>query len=307
MDRLIAMQVFVEVARRNSFTAASQELNLSRAMVTRYIAELEDWLGARLLQRSTRKVTLTDAGASCLARCQQMLEMAAQTREEVGLRDGQLRGQLRITTSMSFGMAQLAPAISDFLAQHQQIHIDLQLGDRAVNLIEERIDLAIRITNDPDPGLIARRLADCHSVIVASPGYLSRHGQPRQPADLQQHHCLSYSQFGRSEWRLRRGEEEAIVQVQGRLSANEAVALMQACRHGAGLAMQPYYLVRPLLESGELQVLLPDWQPASLGIYALYPSRRQLPLAMRTLLDFLQQHFASPAPWDQPSASLPVS
>ena len=306
MDRLIAMQVFVEVARRGSFTAASEELQLSRAMVTRYIAELEDWLGARLLQRSTRKVTLTDAGASCLARCQQMLELAAETREEVGLRDGQLRGQLRITTSMSFGMAQLAPAISDFLAEHQQIRIDLQLGDRAVNLIEEGIDLAIRITNDPEPGLIARRLADCASVIVATPAYLARHGQPRQPADLGQHHCLSYSQFGRSEWRLRRGEEEAVVKVHGRLSANEAVALLQACRHDAGLAMQPYYLVKPLLDSGELVVLLPDWHPTSLGIYALYPSRRQLPLAMRTLLDFLQQRFAPIPPWEQPvSASTP--
>jgi DNA-binding transcriptional LysR family regulator len=300
MDRLIAMQVFIEVARRGSFTAASEELDLSRAMVTRYIAELEDWLGARLLQRSTRKVTLTDAGASCLARCQQMLELAAETREEVGLRDGQLRGQLRITTSMSFGMAQLAPAISDFLAEHPQIRIDLQLGDRAVNLIEEGVDLAIRITNDPEPGLIARRLADCASVIVAAPAYLAQHGQPLQPADLGQHHCLSYSQFGRSEWRLRRGEEEALVKVHGRLSANEAVALLQACRHGAGLAMQPYYLVKPLLHSGELVALLPDWQPVSMGIYALYPSRRQLPLAMRTLLDFLQQRFTPTPPWEQP-------
>ncbi|WP_089085720.1 LysR family transcriptional regulator [Aquitalea magnusonii] len=306
MDRLIAMQVFVEVARRGSFTAASQELDLSRAMVSRYIAELEDWLGARLLQRSTRSVTLTDAGASCLARCQQMLELAAQTREEVGLRDGQLRGQLRITTSMSFGMAQLAPAISDFLAEHQQIRIDLQLGDQAVNLIEEGIDLAVRITNAPEPGLIARRLAECASVIVAAPDYLARHGQPQQPADLKEHHCLSYSGFGRSEWCLRRGQEEVLVKVDGRLSANEAMALLQACRHGAGLAMQPYYLVKPLLQSGELVALLPDWQPTSLGIYALYPSRRQLPLAMRTLLDFLQQHFAPTPPWEQPAAASSV-
>ena len=292
MDRLTAMQVFVEVARRGSFTAASRELDLSRAMVTRHIAELEDWLGARLLQRSTRSVTLAGAGNSCLAHCQQMLELAAQTREEVGLRDGQLRGQLRITTSMSFGMAQLAPAITDFMSRHPQLRIDLQLGDRAVNLIEEGIDLAIRITNDPEPGLIARRLAECHSVIVASPAYLARYGQPQQPADLREHHCLSHSRVGRSEWRLYRDNKEEVVRVNARLSANETMALLQACRHGAGLAMQPLYLVQDLLAQGELIAVLPDWQPASMGIHALYPSRRQLPLAMRSLLDFLQQHFS---------------
>ena len=299
MDRLIAMQVFVEVARRGSFTAASQELDLTRAMVSRYIAELEQWLGARLLQRSTRSVTLTDAGHDCLSRCMQLLELAEQTRVEVGLRDGQLRGRLRITTSTSFGMAQLADAISDFLLEHPQIHIDLHLGDRTVSLIEEGIDLAIRITNDPEPGLIARRLADCESVIVASPAYLARHGVPQQPADLARHHCLSYSQFGRSEWCLRRGNEETIVKVTGRLSANEALALLQACRNGSGLAMQPRYLVHELVDRGELQVVLANWQPTRLGIYALYPSRQQLPLAMRAMLDFLQQRFAPPSPWDQ--------
>ena len=174
MDRLIAMQVFVEVARRGSFTAASHELDLSRAMVSRYIAELESWLGARLLQRSTRSVTLTDAGASCLARCQQMLALAEQTREEIDLRDGQLRGQLRITTSMSFGMAQLAPAIADFMTQHPHIHIDLQLGDRAANLIEERIDLAIRITNNPEPGLVARMIPSSRNRPLASSRLESR-------------------------------------------------------------------------------------------------------------------------------------
>lgn len=307
MDRLIAMQVFVEVARRGSFTAASHELDLSRAMVSRYIAELESWLGARLLQRSTRSVTLTDAGANCLARCQQMLELAEQTREEIDLRDGQLRGQLRITTSMSFGMAQLAPAIADFMASHPHIHIDLQLGDRAANLIEERIDLAIRITNDPEPGLVSRRLGECHSVIVAAPAYLAQHGTPQQPAELSRHACLSYSQFGRSEWQLHRGETETTVRMDSRLSANEAVVLLQACRHGAGLALQPCYLVQSLLDSGELIAVLPEWRPVSMGIHALYPSRRQLPLAMRVLLDFLQQRFATAAPWAQAATSSPVS
>ncbi len=296
MDRLTAMQVFTEVARLGSFTAAGDELDMSRAMVTRYIAALESWLGARLLQRSTRSVTLTDAGADCLTRCQEMLRLAEGAREEAGLRDGQLRGQIRLTTSMSFGMAQLAPMISRFLALYPQVRIDLQMSDRAVNLIEERIDLALRITNEPDPGLVGRRLGDCASMIVASPAYLAAHGTPLEPSDLARHHCLSYSHFGRSEWTLTRGEERVTARVNGRLSANEAVALLQAARHGAGIALQPTYLVEPLVASGELTALLPDWTPVSMGIYALYPSRRQLPLTLRTLLDFLQTHLQA-QPW----------
>ncbi|OWY40025.1 LysR family transcriptional regulator [Xenophilus sp. AP218F] len=299
MDRLTAMQVFAEVAQRGSFTAAGDELDMSRAMVTRYIAELEDWLGVRLLQRSTRKVTLTDAGTACLARCQQMLELAGEVQADASQRDGEVRGMLRLAASTSFGQAELAAAVGDFLALHPQVRIDLLLGDRSVNLIEERVDLAIRITNEPDPGLVARKLCECRSLAVASPAYLARVGAPARPADLAQHHCLSYSNFGRSEWRFSRGGQEEAVRVGGRLSANEATALLQATLAGAGVSLQPSYLAAPLVADGRLRALLPEWEPARLGIYALYPSRRLLPLAVRALLDFLLARFSGPcAPWD---------
>ncbi|KUM03038.1 LysR family transcriptional regulator [Chromobacterium subtsugae] len=301
MDRLTAMQVFAEVAQLGSFTAAGDKLDMSRPMVTRYVDELEQWLGVRLLQRSTRKVTLTDAGLACLARCQQMLELAAEVRADASQRDGQVRGLLRVTASTSFGQAVLAGAIAEFSERHPQLRVDLQLGDRTVNLIEERIDLAIRITNEPDPGLVGRRLCDCRSLAVASPAYLARHGVPRHPLELEAHRCLSYSNFGRSEWRFQQGAEEALrVRVSGRISANEASALLSAALAGAGVSLQPSYLAAPYVRRGELVTLLPGWEPAVLGIHALYPSRRLLPLALRGLLDFLAERFSGPqAPWDR--------
>ncbi|UTH73396.1 LysR family transcriptional regulator [Chromobacterium sp. IIBBL 290-4] len=299
MDRLTAMQVFAEVAQLGSFTAAGDKLDMSRPMVTRYVEELEQWLGVRLLQRSTRKVTLTDAGLACLARCQQMLELAAEVRADASQRDGQVRGLLRVAASTSLGLAVLGEAVAAFCERHPQLRVDLQLGDRTVNLIEERIDLAIRITNEPDPGLVGRRLCDCRSLLVASPAYLAAHGVPAQPQALESHRCLSYSNFGRSEWRLTRGAEEARVRVAGNISANEASALLAATLAGAGISMMPSYLAAKPVRAGELIALLPDWQPPLLGIHALYPSRRLLPLSLRSLLDFLVERFGGQtAPWD---------
>lgn len=292
MDRLTAMKVFCEVAASGSFSATADKLDMSRAMVTRYIGELETWLDARLLQRTTRKVTLTDAGESCLRRSQQMLSLMDNIEEETLRHDGELRGQLRLTCSMSFGFAHLAAAISDFLAQHPQLKIDLNVSDRAVNLVEERIDLAIRISSEPDPMLIARPLARCDSVLVASPGYLAKHGIPQSPAALTQHGCLSYANFGRSIWSFQRGDEHEQVAVSSRFSANEATVLLHAALADGGIALQPTYLAKPYLDNGQLIALLTDWQVPAMTIYALYPSRRHLSPAVRALLDFLVERFA---------------
>ena len=218
-----------------------------------------------------------------------------------GLLARSMRGLLRVTASTSCGQAVLAEAIAEFSERHPQLRVDLQLGDRTVNLIEERIDLAIRITNEPDPGLVGRRRCGCRSLVVASPAYLARHGVPSHPLELEQHRCLSYSNFGRSEWRFQQGAEEALrVRVSGRISANEASALLSAAQAGAGVSLQPSYLAAPFVRRGELVALLPGWEPEVLGIHALYPSRRLLPLALRGLLDFLAERFDGPqAPWDR--------
>lgn len=296
MDRLTAMRVFVAVASNGSFSATADQLDMSRAMVTRYVGTLEQWLGARLLQRTTRSVTLTDAGETCLRRSQQMLALVDDVEQETSRHDTALRGQLRVTCSISFAYAQLAAALSDFLKLHPQLKIDLNASEGALNLVEARIDLAIRISAEPDPALIGRVLAPCASVLVASPDYLAAQGTPSVPADLETHQCLSFANFGKSTWSLRRGEESCEVRVRSQLSANEATALLQAALAGGGVAMQPTYLANPHLASGRLLAVLPEWQPPDMSIYALYPSRRHLSPAVRALLDFLVQRFAS-LPW----------
>ena len=296
MDRLTAMQVFVEVAHSGSFSATADKLDMSRAMVTRYVGALEQWLGVRLLQRTTRSVTLTDAGENCLRRSQQMLALVQDVEEETQSHDGALRGQLRITCSMSFAYAQMAAAVVDFLQLHPQLKIDLNASEGALNLVEARIDLAIRISAEPDPALIGRVLAPCTSVLVASPAYLAAHGVPQLPADLATHRCLSYANFGKSVWTFSRGDDHARVSVGSYFSANEATALLQGVLAGGGIALQPSYLANPHLQDGSLQVVLPDWKVPDMAIYALYPSRKHLSPAVRALLDFLVERFAQ-VPW----------
>ncbi|MCT9811919.1 LysR family transcriptional regulator [Acidovorax sp. Be4] len=296
MDRLTAMQVFVEVARSGSFSATADKLDMSRAMVTRYVGTLEQWLGARLLQRTTRSVTLTDAGESCLRRSQQMLALMDNVQEETHRHDGVLRGQLRITCSVSFAYAQMAAAVVDFLQLYPALKIDLNASEGALNLVEARIDLAIRISAEPDPTLIGRVLAPCSSVLVASPAYLRAHGVPQLPADLAAHRCLSYANFGKSLWKLQRRDAYEEVSVGSHFSGNEATAMLQAALAGGGIAMQPTYLANPHLRQGSLEAVLPQWALPSMDIYALYPSRKHLSPAVRALLDFLVERFAQ-IPW----------
>ncbi|MDI4634650.1 LysR family transcriptional regulator [Pelomonas sp. V22] len=292
MDRLTAMRVFVEVAASGSFSAAAERLDMSRAMVTRGVATLEQWLGARLLQRTTRSVTLTDAGEHFLRRSQQMLALMSDVEDETSSQGDLLRGQLRITCSMSLAYAEVAAAVVDFLQLHPQLKIDLNASEGALNLVEARIDVAIRISAEPDPALIGRVLAPCASVLVASPAYLARAGLPKAPADLAAHRCLSYANFGKSQWLLTRGEERAQVGVSSHFSANEATALLRAALAGGGVALQPRYLAHPHLADGSLQRVLPDWAPPDMAIYALYTSRRHLSPAVRAWLDFLAERFA---------------
>jgi DNA-binding transcriptional LysR family regulator len=298
MDRLTAMQVFSEVAQRGSFTAAADQLGMTRMMVTRYVTDLEQWLGTRLLQRSTRRISLTAAGESCLLRCRQMLELSADMQDGFDQQGRKPKGPLRITTSMSFGIAHLAAAISDYLVQYPEVSVEMLMVDRSVNLIEDRVDLAVRISGELDPSLVARRIAPCRSVVCAAPGYIERHGLPKSPADLSRHNCLTYSNFGKGEWRFACGSEQVNVPVSGNLSANEAAVLTQATLAGAGVALQPTYLVGPLIQSGQLLKLLPAWSPPELTIWGVYLSRKHLPASLRTMLNFLVERFGGQPVWE---------
>jgi len=303
MDRLEAMKVFAAVVDSGSQTAAAQRLDLSRPVVSRYLAELEEWAGARLLHRTTRRFTLTPAGNEVLAKCRQMLELAQDVPVAAAARDGGPRGLLRITVSTSFGQAQLVAAMNEFVTLNPGVAVDLMLLDRAVNLVDERIDLAIRITNDLDPNLIARRLTVCRSVICASPAYLRAHPALRRVEDLGQHNCLTHSHYGTTLWEFdvvsQAGAEPASVAVSGNISANDSIALAMAARGGAGVAMLPTYVAAPLIRSGELLALLPNARPRELSIHALYTSRKHMSSALRAALDFLVERFPAEPLWDR--------
>ncbi|MGH8050829.1 MAG: LysR family transcriptional regulator [Arenimonas sp.] len=293
MDRLTAMRVFTQVAGRGSFSATANQLDLSRAMVTRCIRELEEWLNVRLLQRTTRKVTLTDAGEQFLRRCQQILTLTDEVLEETATASRELRGQLRLTCGASFGHAQMASAIADFLALHPQLKIDMNVSDTSINLVDARVDLAIRISNNPDPMLIARRLASCASVLVASPDYLQQYGMPTSPDSLVHHRCMTHTIAGRYLWQFTRAGETVKVEIKSHFSANETTVVLHASLASGGISLQPTYLANEYIAAGKLLVLLPEWSVPELAINALYPSRRHLPAALRAFLDFLVKRFES--------------
>lgn len=299
MDRLIAMRVFVTVVDLGSQSAAADHLDLSRPVVSRYLAELEEWVGARLMHRTTRKLSLTAAGNETLPRCRQLLELADDLQASVSVPDAALRGLLRISVSTSFGQAQLASAVSEYVRRYPQVKIDLQMLDRTVNLVDEGIDLAIRTSNDLDPSLIARKLTVCRSVLCASPAYLHEHPAPQQVDDLRQHNCLSHAYYGKSLWHFKVQGEAVSIPVQGNISANEASTLLSATLAGAGISLLPSYLVGCAVRRGELVQLLPESEPLALNIYAVYASRKHMPATLRSMLDFLSERFTEVPSWDK--------
>ncbi|MBP6562337.1 MAG: LysR family transcriptional regulator [Neisseriaceae bacterium] len=293
MDRITAAKVFMTIVEQGSLSGAASVLDMSRAMVTRYLAQMERWAKARLLHRTTRRLTLTDAGEQALIRCDKILALAAEIDLIEDQNTHEPHGLLRISCAQSLGQSVMMPAVTAFLAQHPAVRIDLNIDNQAVNLVESRIDLALRITNDLDPNLIAKPLATCHSVVCATPAYLAQHGTPKTLADLSQHNCLTYSYFGKSLWAFqhpKHPEPEAVL-VSGNLSANESVVLLHAVLAHAGISLQPRYSVKAALADGTLVALLPEHQPQPMGVYGIYASRKHMPQALRALLDFLSQWF----------------
>ncbi|MGJ0624298.1 LysR family transcriptional regulator [Xenorhabdus bovienii] len=299
MDRITAAQVFVTIVEQGSLVAAAERLDISRAMVSRYLAEMEKWAGVRLLHRTTRKISLTSAGENAYQRSLKLLELAETMPVQQSLESQTLRGLLRVSCSQSLGTSALSVAIPEFMRRYPQIAVNLQINNKVINLVEERIDLAIRITNNLEPNLIARPLSICHSVVCAAPSYLDGKIIPQKPTDLASHNCLTYNFFGKSLWLFEKQHEQYSVPVSGTLSANESTVLMEATLQGAGIAMQPYYSAAPYLISGQLVELLPDYQPQAMGIYGIYASRQNMSVTLRTLLDFLVDWFANAPHWQQ--------
>lgn len=297
MDKIKASEVFVTIVKQGSMIKAADYLGMSRAMVTRYLNEMEEWAGVRLLHRTTRKQSLTSVGEMVYEQSLQLLEMAERIPANTPKERHQISGLVRITSSQSLANSILSVAICEFMQRYPLIAVDLQITNQTVNLVEERIDIALRITNHLEPNLIARSLATCLSVVCAHKDYLAKKGVPQTPDELAQHQCLTYRFFGRSLWEFNLDDERYSVPVGGNLSANESVVLLQATLKGAGISLQPYYSAKPYLDNGELEQVLSDYQAQPMGIYAVLASRQNMPAAVRVLLDFLVEWFASSPYW----------
>ena len=292
VDRLTAARVFVDVAGTHSFTATAKRLDMSRPMVTRYVDAMESWLGVRLLNRTTRKVSLTSAGERCLNDVQGWLEQAQALQNQL-MELNELTGKVRLTASVSFGLAQLVPAIQPFMDKHPRVEIEVDIEDRPVDMVAERIDLAIRITPNPDPALIGRPIAKCDSVLVASQAYLANRPPIEAPADLIEHQCLGHTNFERNVWHLSQDGRHESVEVKCRLTSNEVTVLLDAAVQGMGISIQPTYLANHALDQGTLVRVLPQWQPKAMDIYVLYPSRKHLSPTVRALIDHLAEYYSS--------------
>ena len=299
MDLLTSMNVFTHVAEAHGFTAASSRLGLSRAAVSKHIAQLEAHLGGQLLQRTTRRVSLTEIGQAYYTRCKAILEDVTEAECLVSGLSSEPRGTLRVNVPMTFGLRQIAPLLGRFTAQYPQLHIDLSFSDRLVDVVEEGYDLVIRIARLRDSNLIARRLAPAHLVLCASPDYLEQHGRPQSAGELSGHRCLRYSYASNSnEWRIARDGREQRIRIRGPLLLNNGDALCSAAEHGAGIAMLPTFIVGDSIRAGRLECILQDYECPSFGIHAVYSSNRYLTAKVRTLIDFLAAEINDPPAWD---------
>jgi DNA-binding transcriptional LysR family regulator len=299
MDRLTAMEAFVRVVEKGGFTAAAEDLRLSRAMVSKHVQDLEAHLGARLLNRTTRKLSLTEAGRVYYDRSTQLLAELAETEEAVGELQAKPRGRLRVNAPVSFGSLHLAAAIADYMAAYRDVVVELTLNDRIVDLVEEGYDVAVRVARLADSSLIARRLAPCRHVVCASPGYLKRHGRPEHPADLARHNFLGYSYSAAGDERRFDGPDGSMsIQLKGTLQANNGDALCAAAVAGGGIAILPTFIAGSDILAGRLMTILPQYRIPEIAIYALYPPGRHLSVKVRSFVDFLVPRFGERPSWD---------
>jgi len=299
MDALTDIAVFVRVVERGSFTLAAGDLALSRAVVSKYLSRLEDRLGARLLHRTTRRLSLTEAGAALFEASRGALERIEEAEAAVAQFQSKPRGRLRVSAPMSFGILHLGPAMADFARAYPEITLDVRLDDRFVNLVEDGFDVAVRIGALTDSSLVARKVATTRAVACASPGYLAEHGEPESPEDLASHNCLVYSYLA-DVWRFTAPDGREIpVAVKGSLRINNGIVLAEAAVAGHGILVTPSFYVAPLLRSGRLRQILSRYKLKELGIHAVYPQRGHVPPKVRAFVDFLAQRFGRKPDWEK--------
>lgn len=290
MDRIDDMQAFVAVVQEGSFTRAAEQLDTSPQMISKQVSRLEERLGVRLLNRTTRRVHLTEAGERFAGRAETLLEDFADLENQLGDYQAEVQGQLRISAPASFATLHLPRLLCDFQQAFPKIRIDLQLNDRKVDIIDEGFDVALRIGHLEDSSLIARYLAPIRLVRCASPAYLDAHGRPQSESDLKSHQFLGYSY-------TRQVDYPGTVA----LESNNGEILMKCAIEGAGIAQQPTFICGQAIQEGKLEVLLPEAEPKPLGLYAVYAHRKLLAPKVRSFIEFIDGYFGDVPSWDQPS------
>ncbi|RIY34228.1 hypothetical protein CKF54_01165 [Psittacicella hinzii] len=295
MDRLKAMEIFLDVADLSSFSEAAERHNISTAKVSRYISFLEDWTGARLFNRTTRKVTLTYAGEMSIPKFQKILNHIEDITNYKESQQQDLSGEIRLTTSVSFGIAQLARILGEFTKIHPKVNIHLLSSDASLDLVSHRIDLAIRFTSQSlDSSLIARKLGSIRSVLVASPEYLAEQGEINSPEELEKYNFIQYSNFTDGVIELFQQDEDERNQkrsfkVRSNFTSNEATTICSAVLANQGVALLPRYLADKFIAEQRLVEILPEWQSQEFAAYVVYTSRRNMPIRIRKLIDFLAE------------------
>lgn len=305
MDRLDDMMTFIKVVDCRSFTMAAERLGLSKSVVSRRMAEMENRLGVRLLNRTTRRLSLTEVGAAFYQRCVRIVGDVEEAEQAAGALHAAPRGRLRINAPLSFGIQHIAPALPRFLERYPELKVEMDLNDRYVDLVDEGYDVAVRIGRLKDSSLVARRLAPNRRVVAGSPAYLDRRGRPARPEDLANHDCLVYTNSPTAEqWQFRIGEEIRSVRVEASLRSNNGEILHAAALAGLGLMVMPTFICGPDLAAGRLEAVLADCTVSESAVHAVYPHNRHLSPKVRAFVDFLGAHFG-PAPyWDEALADV---
>jgi DNA-binding transcriptional LysR family regulator len=305
VDRLAGMAVFARVIEAESFTAAARQLGMSKSAVSKTVAALEDRLGARLLNRTTRRLALTEVGRAFYERCARVLAEAEEAELAVARLQAAPRGTLRVNAPVSFGTLHLGPALADFMLRHPELKVDIEFADRFVDLIEEGYDVAVRIAQLADSSLIARRIADNRMAICASPEYWLRRGRPTEPHELARHACITYTYHRTpNEWSFAGPEGHFTVRVDGPLRTNNGEVTLAALRAGVGVGALPRFICGRDLASGQLEAVLTGWMPPPAGIYAVYPHNRHLSAKVRAFVDFLVERFGAAPAWERPQSAI---
>jgi len=306
MHRFEDLRAFVAVVEAGSFTAAADRLGMAKSAISRRMASLEGRLGVQLLQRTTRRLNLTDTGRSFYERSARILADLDEAEAAVHQEHGELRGKLRIALPMSFGIRHMRNPIAEFARAHPNVSFDLDLNDRRVDLVQEGADLALRIGRLSDSSLIARRLFDSHTVVCAAPAYLEEHGTPKTAEELRDHRCLVYDNISDpNRWvgRDQNGAEHT-VEVNAVLTATSGDLLSQLAANGMGIVIQPTFIAGELIKRGELQPVLTDYEWPMVPAYAVYPPTRHLSFRVRTFIDFLVETFSGTPYWDEDCEAL---